>query len=213
MVQLCGKGDRGGQPGPAGSRYSDASHEAGEARVIPQRVIPLLDLQQNQHTVPPIVGLLKTSHRLIDFAQPRVDPSLEQWALTKGCSGRWTGDATIIGNCENGGLSFVESGTGHIEHMGKTTWSNQYCMDPLTWTGSGTATETAANGDKIFVQTTPHFIWTSPTGGTWIEEETVTGGTGRFAGATGSSHSKGTFTLTSPTTATWEGTTIGTLWY
>lgn len=128
-------------------------------------------------------------------------------------NGTWTGDAKIGGNCENGGLSFMESGTGYMEHMGKTTWSNQYCMDPVTWTGSGTAVETAANGDKIFVQTMPHFTWTSPTAGNWVETETVTGGTGRFAGATGSSHSKGTFTLTSQTTAIWEGTTIGMLSY
>jgi hypothetical protein len=126
-------------------------------------------------------------------------------------SGVWTGDATIVGNCENNGLSFVESGSGYIEQMGKTAWSNQYCMDPVTWAGSGTATETAANGDKIFVKTTPQFTWTSPTAGTWVETETVTGGTGRFSGATGGSHSKGTFTLTSPTTAVWAGVTIGLL--
>jgi len=126
-------------------------------------------------------------------------------------NGVWTGDATIVGACENNGLSFVESGAGYMEQMGKTTWSNQYCMDPVTWTGSGNATETAANGDKIFVKTTPHFTWTSPTAGTWVETEVVTGGTGRFSEATGSSHSKGTFTLTSQTTATWEGTTIGLL--
>jgi len=126
-------------------------------------------------------------------------------------NGVWTGDATIVSSCENNGLSFVETGTGYMEQMGKTTWSNHYCMDPVTWTGSGTATETAANGDKIFVKTTPHFTWTSPTAGNWVETEVVTGGTSRFAGAAGSSHSKGTFTLTSQTTAVWEGTTIGML--
>jgi hypothetical protein len=126
-------------------------------------------------------------------------------------NGVWNGDATIVGKCDNNGLSFVENGTGYMEQMGKTKWSNEYCMDPETWTGSGTATETAANGDKIFVQTTPQFTWTSPTSGTWVETEVVTGGAGRFAGATGSSHSKGTFTLTSQTTADWGGTTTGML--
>jgi hypothetical protein len=128
-------------------------------------------------------------------------------------NGTWNGDATIVGTCESGALLFVESGTGNMEHMGQTAWSNKYCMDPVTWTGSGNASMTAANGDKIHVQTSLQFTWTSAGGGDWVEAETVVSGTGRFAAATGSSHSKGTFTLTSPTTAVWEGTTTGMLSY
>lgn len=131
----------------------------------------------------------------------------------KSWNGTWSGDATIVGNCESGALLFVESGTGEMEHMGKTVWSNKYCMDPVTWTGSGNAVETAANGDKIYVQTSVQFTWTGSGGGNWVETETVVSGTGRFAAANGSSHSKGTFTLTSPTTAVWEGTTTGMLSY
>lgn len=127
--------------------------------------------------------------------------------------GTWSGDFTIVGKCEDEKLSIVESGTGYMEHMGKTAWSNKYCMDQATWTASGNAVETAANGDEIHLRTSLQVIWTSPSGGDWVETETVVGGTGRFAAATGVSHSSGTFTFTSPTMAVWDGTTTGTLSY
>jgi hypothetical protein len=109
----------------------------------------------------------------------------------------------------NGGGGKLLSGVGYMEHMGKTAWSNKYCMDQATWTASGNAVETAANGDEIRVQTSLQIIWTSPSGGNWIETETVVGGTGTFAAATGLSHSSGMFAFTSPTMAVWEGTNDG----
>lgn len=137
--------------------------------------------------------------------------STKSW---KSWNATWVGDATIVGYCKNGTLSYVETGVGLMEQMGKSTWSNNYCMDPTTWTASGRNTViTAENGDKIFLKITVLFTWTSQTGGNWVETETVIGGTGAFAAATGGSHSRGTFTLTSQNTAEWEGTTTGMLGY
>ena len=133
---------------------------------------------------------------------------------TKSWTGTWNGNLTIIGTCESGALLIVESATGQMQHTGKTAWSDTYCMDPLTWTASGTAgVYTAANGDEIHVQMSLQVMWTSPDGGTWSDTETIISGTGRFATASGSNHTEGTFTFTSPTTEFWDGTTTGTLSY
>jgi hypothetical protein len=126
----------------------------------------------------------------------------------------WIGNATIVGKCENEGQSFVESGVGLVEQMGKSKWSDKYCMNPRTWTASGrNAIITAEDGDKVFLEITLLFTWTSKTGGNWVEHETVIGGTGKFAAASGGSHSAGTFVLTTPTTAAWEGKGTGMIAY
>lgn len=132
----------------------------------------------------------------------------------KSWNGTWIGNATIVGKCEDGTQKFVESGTGLFEQMGKTVWSDTYCMDPTTWTASGkNAAITAENGDKIFLKITLLFTWTSQTAGNWTEAETIIGGTGRYAAAIGDSHSRGTLALTSPTVAEWEGVTTGLISY
>lgn len=133
--------------------------------------------------------------------------------VTKRFNATWSGDTAIVGSCENGFLLMLDVGPGYSTHMGKSTWSSTYCTDPVTWNGSGIGVATGADGDEIRFQITLHFIWNSSSGGNWTEEETAIGGTGRFAGATGSSTSSGTFTMTSATTAVWEGTTTGTYSY
>ncbi len=139
------------------------------------------------------------------------EPPAKSW---KSWNATWVGDATIVGKCENGGQSFVETGVGLVEQMGKSKWSDKYCMNPTTWTASGRdAVITAENGDKVFLKITLLFTWTSKTAGTWVEEETIIGGTGRFAAASGGSHSAGSFTLTSPTTAEWAGSGTGLIAY
>lgn len=134
--------------------------------------------------------------------------------VTRSYNATWTsGDTAIIGYCEDGALLMVDRGTGYSEHFGKATWSSTYCMDPVTWHGSGIGVATAANGDEARFQIRLHFIWTTPSGGNWTEDDAAMGGTGRFAGATGSGTSRGTFTMTSATTAVWDGTSTGTLTY
>lgn len=80
-------------------------------------------------------------------------------------------------------------GVGRASHLGKFAWSLNVEIDiskPEQLTAIGTATLTAANGDKLFTT----FVATGTPTGTpnviFIEEhQTITGGTGRFVGATG----------------------------
>jgi hypothetical protein len=156
-----------------------------------------------------LVFLIVIAFALCSWAQTKTKSrTLKPW------NGTWIGSATIVGKCEDGTQKFVETGVGLVEQMGKTTWSDTYCMDPTTWIASGKdAVITAENGDKVFLKITLLFTWTSQTSGNWTEAETIIGGTGRYAAATGDSHSRGNFTLTSPTSAQWEGVTTGLISY
>ena len=147
----------------------------------------------------------------VDAGGAAADSPTKSW---KSWNGTWIGDATIVGKCENGGQLFVERGVGFVEQMGKSKWSDKYCMDPTTWTASGrNAVVTAENGDKVFLKVTLLFTWTSKTTGNWVEHETVIGGTGRFAAASGGSHSTGAFILTTATSVVWGGSTSGMFAY
>lgn len=77
------------------------------------------------------------------------------------------------------------SATGTGTHLGRFTASFPHTVNFATRTGEGTWTFTAANGDTLTAsftgQATPQGATTSI-----VEQATVTGGTGRFAGATGS---------------------------
>ncbi len=147
----------------------------------------------------------------IGFGAGAAGTATKPW---KSWNATWVGDATIVGKCENGGQLFVENGVGLVEQMGRSKWSDKYCMDPASWTALGRdAVVTSEDGDKIFLKITLLFTWTSKTGGNWVEHEEMIGGTGRFAGAIGGSHSTGPFTLTSPTTAEWAGTGTGMIAY
>jgi hypothetical protein len=87
-------------------------------------------------------------------------------------------------------LTLEGSGTGMATHLGKFTYEFPHTVDfsgvpimpPM---GLGTYTFTAANGDMVIADFTgfstpvePGFVFVT-------EEATITGGTGRFAGASG----------------------------
>ena len=80
-----------------------------------------------------------------------------------------------------------ERGAGTATHLGRFALTSELVLDPATITGPQRMTLTAPNGDALFatgtVQGTP-----SADGLTVSSQEfmTITGGTGRFAGATGS---------------------------
>ena len=80
---------------------------------------------------------------------------------------------------------------GQAAHLGRFTMDYSHRVSLDTLEGLGTALFTAANGDTLMTdvkgKATPAG---SPTAFTVVEVHTVTGGTGRFAGATG------TFTVT-----------------
>jgi hypothetical protein len=104
--------------------------------------------------------------------------------------------------------------TGHLTHLGTYTGHSTVTVTftgPSSFTASGTGTMVAANGEELFVDIT----WTGTFTATTIQTtvvRTITGGTGRFADASGaltvrlsSVYSLSSTTLTSHDTGTAKG--------
>ena len=87
--------------------------------------------------------------------------------------------------------SIDRAGTGTATHLGKYTEHATFQVNVLMGTSTGASTFTAANGDTLTASVTGRSTLTSPGVLSIVEVYTITGGTGRFAGATG------TFTLES----------------
>ena len=105
---------------------------------------------------------------------------------------------------------FVDgSGTGNAQHLGRFTYTFEFVVDLTTGDGIGSAEFTAANGDKFSTEVDGSAGVNAPPGFNHVvEEHTIVGGTGRFAGASGS------FTLDrliSLTTSVSVGTVDGTI--
>jgi hypothetical protein len=75
-------------------------------------------------------------------------------------------------------------GTGQATHLGRFALTATFTVTTPPPTAVGTAIWTAANGDQIFTNVTGHGVVTPPV---LAVEEThvITGGTGRFEGASG----------------------------
>ena len=77
-------------------------------------------------------------------------------------------------------------GSGNATQLGRFTYSFQAEINVQTRSGPASVTLTAANGDQLFAE---GWGQATPTGKpnqvSIVEEYTITGGTGRFAGATG----------------------------
>jgi hypothetical protein len=105
-------------------------------------------------------------------------------------------------------VAVVISGTGNASHLGQFAISIPHVVNRGTRTGAGVYQFTAANGDTVTADFTGESAPTDTPGVLAIVEvATITSGTGRFAGATGS------FTVTrlydtaaGTTTGTFEGT-------
>ena len=82
-------------------------------------------------------------------------------------------------------------GTGTATHLGRYTEHVTMVINLPTLSSTGAATFTAANGDTLLATVAGQATRTSPTTLSIVEVYTITGGTGRFADATG------TFTLKS----------------
>jgi len=141
-------------------------------------------------------------------------------APTRPTKGAWSGTSTVVGSCNNGiGLLINASGTGVSTHFGKSTWdAPSICSNfqtPTDLLGTGTATITTANGDTIIMTTTFYLFGLGSTGGTWLQNITVTGGTGRFASASGEVTAFGDWVAISPDPPTllWSGTHEGSIKY
>ena len=72
--------------------------------------------------------------------------------------------------------------TGNATHLGRFTVTAAWTLAPTG--GVGTSTWTAANGDELHTSFTRHAVPAPPTI-TFTETHTITGGTGRFANASG----------------------------
>jgi len=84
-------------------------------------------------------------------------------------------------------LMFVRvEGTGNATHLGRLTWVATLVANNATGQAVGSYQFTAANGDMLFTDFTGLGVPTETPGVLYIVDDvTITGGTGRFAGATG----------------------------
>jgi hypothetical protein len=96
------------------------------------------------------------------------------------------------------------TGTGTATYLGRYTEHIVMVINIPTLSSTGTATFTAANGDTLTANVVGQAMRTGPTVLSIVEVYTVTGGTGRFADATGA------FTLNSTVEQT-TGVSTGTL--
>ena len=83
-------------------------------------------------------------------------------------------------------LFVVGSGSGKATHLGCFTLAYEVEVDFLTHSTFGSSVFTAANGDNVFTDIIGFGTPTeNPDVHSIVEAHTITGGTGRFAGATG----------------------------
>jgi hypothetical protein len=98
--------------------------------------------------------------------------------------------------------------TGNATHLGHFTLDVPHVVNPVTRTAIGSYQFTAANGDTLTAEFTGRSMPTDMPGVLYIEEmATITGGTGRFEGATGSFTVERLFdTVAGTTIGSFEGT-------
>ena len=87
-----------------------------------------------------------------------------------------------------GTLTFVSDTTGTLSHLGTTTTHFEATLTPTgpsTFTVAGSFVTVAANGDQLFATFTGSGTLDASGNATGTATSTFTGGTGRFAGASG----------------------------
>ena len=119
--------------------------------------------------------------------------------------GRLEGTATVTGTPPF--LSVSIEGTGNATHLGRFTVEVPHVVNAMNRTSIGTYEFTAANGDTLTAGFTGQATPTAPGVLSIAETATITGGTGRFANATGSFAVERSFNqVTGLTTGSFEGT-------
>jgi hypothetical protein len=102
-------------------------------------------------------------------------------------------------------------GQGEALHMGATTAvTTDQAVNLITGEATATYTLTAANGDTIVLELEFQVTFLLPEL-TFEGSYTVAGGTGRFAGATGSGSLRGSATFTGPNNGVGDFTVAGTI--
>jgi hypothetical protein len=107
-----------------------------------------------------------------------------------------SGTASPEGRCPD--LTVEIEGTGNATHLGRLTTDQSHCatLTSLDFT-EGLFTLTAANRDQLRGTYSGHFVPLDPPLFTIVGQFTFTGGTGRFAGATGGGDASGVQNLAS----------------
>ena len=101
--------------------------------------------------------------------------------------GRWEGALTTRTPLPPSFLSISFEGTGNATHLGRFTVEIRIVLNTTNRTLTGTYEFTAANGDTLTAGFTGQSPLTPPgVPQTSVETATITGGTGRFASASGS---------------------------
>jgi hypothetical protein len=118
----------------------------------------------------------------------------------------WKSSATATGRLDLATLQAASVGSAQAAHLGKVTQTLTIALTPTapgTFTGAGTTTIVAANGDQLFGAFTETLTRT-PQHLEFAFVITITGGTGRFADASGRLTGTGSSVITSivGTTAT-----------
>jgi hypothetical protein len=109
--------------------------------------------------------------------------------------GSETGTFQVLGPCETGGLALEVTGTGHATFIGSYAGQYHECFDPATGAVTGGSfTLTAENGDTLYGTYAGQAV---PSGASvsYDDPGVITGGTGRFAGATGIANTTGVANL------------------
>jgi hypothetical protein len=100
----------------------------------------------------------------------------------------------------------IDTGTCQLTLLGRTAFYGEQDINFAAGTQSGTRTLTAANGDVLYVTHTGVSAPAGPGLVGFVAQMTIVGGTGRFAGATGSAVGTGIANLpTRTTTVTIDG--------
>lgn len=123
-------------------------------------------------------------------------------------NGSETGTFRLLGPCETGGLALEVTGTGHATFIGSYTGHYRECFDPATGAVTGGSfTLTAENGDTLYGTYAGQAV---PSGAnvSYDDPGVITGGTGRFAGASGIANTAGVANLA---TGEYQGTISGSV--
>jgi hypothetical protein len=124
--------------------------------------------------------------------------------------GSESGTFQLLTPCETTGMILEVTGTGHSTELGNYSGHYRECLHPATGAVTGgTWTLTAANGDKVFGTYSGQALPTdNPKVVAYKDPGVVTGGTGRFADASGIMTTSG---LANLATGEYTGTSSGSV--
>ncbi len=112
---------------------------------------------------------------------------------------------------------YSQTGTAWLSLLGRVRFEITHCtVAPEGRFGPGTTVFTAPNGDELWMEQWGTFTLDSPQNPTrsdGVLNWRITGGTGRFTGASGSGKGTVTTTITGPATGSTSGTWTGKIGY